>query len=399
VTVAMRHLRRRRAARIGAIAALAVATLSCAGQSSRGTDYSWLDGTRSRSAGPAVAMRWTRDLAIPMTGNYIPVERAAPAVDLMRERLYVGSTRGLLWALSADGRELYRYQAGAAIEAQPVVDPVRGELYVATVRGTIAALHGEDGSQRWKANAGAAISQPVLLARDALYVVTDEDAVLALSRADGSVLWRYRRESREGFAISGHAGLTAVGSRLVAAFDDGTVAALDAGDGRVLWEVDTAADLEDLDVTRRFVDVDTTPAVVDGIVYVASFSGGLYGLELETGTVRVHENQLKAITAITGTPDALILSSAQDGVVCLDLPGLTPRWQHAIHHGAPGRADIQGDTIYVAESLGALLALSLADGQETGRIHTAHGVTAPPTLGGRRGFVLSNAATLYAFSY
>ena len=177
------------------------------------------------------------------------------------------------------------------------------------------------------------------------------------------------------------------------------VAALDAGDGRVLWEVDTAGDLEDLDVTRRFVDVDTTPAVVDGIVYVASFSGGLYGLELETGTVRVHENQLKAITAITGTPDALILSSAQDGVVCLDLPGLTPRWQHAIHHGAPGRTDIQGDTIYVAESLGALLALSLADGQETGRIHTAHGVTAPPTLGGRRGFVLSNAATLYAFSY
>jgi outer membrane protein assembly factor BamB len=388
-----------RIVRAGAAAALALGALSCVGQRPQRTDYSWLDGTRSRSAGPAVAMRWSRDLAIPMTGNYIPVERAAPAVDLLRERLYVGSTRGLLWALSTDGRELYRYQAGAAIEAQPVVDEARGEVYVATVRGTIAALRGEDGELRWKADAGAAISQPVLLAKDALYVVTDEDAVLALSRADGSVLWRYRRESREGFSISGHAGLTAVDNKVVAAFDDGNVVALDAGDGRVIWEVDTAVDLEDLDVTRRFVDVDTTPAIADGIVYVASFSGGLYGLELETGTVRVHEDQLKGITAITATRDALIVSSAQDGVICLDRPALTPRWQHVIGHGAPGRAEVHGDAVYVAESLGAVLALALSDGQEIGRIHTAHGVTAPPTLAGHRGFVLSNAATLYAFTY
>jgi outer membrane protein assembly factor BamB len=374
-----------------------LAVTACAGGSQ--TDYSWLDGTRARSAGQAVSVRWARDLAIPMTGNYVPVERAAPAVDPVRERLYVGSTRGLLWALGPDGRELYRYKAGAAIEAQPVVDAARGELYVANVRGTVASLRSEDGSPRWKAETSGAVSQPVLLAKDALYVVTDEDVVLALARADGSVLWRYRREPREGFAIAGHAGLAVVDNKLLAAFDDGGVAALDAGDGRVLWEADTSTDLEDLDPTQRFVDVDTTPVAVDGVVYVASFSGGLYGLELDTGTVRVHEDELKAVTSITATPDALIVSSAEQGVLCLDLPALTPRWRRPIARGAPGRVTVHGDALYVAESLGAVLALALADGREVGRIHTAHGVTAPPTLGGRRGFVLSNAAMLYAFTY
>ena len=389
----------RAAARAHVLVALvfALGGAGCAG--SQRADYSWLDGTRARSAGPALSVRWARDLAIPMTGQYVPVERASPAVDPLQGRLYVGSTRGLLWALGTDGRELYRYKAGAAIEAQPVVDATRGELYVATVRGTIAALRSEDGSVRWKAEAGAAISQPVLLARDALYVVTDEDTVFALARADGSVLWRFRREPREGFAIAGHAGLSAVDTKILAAFDDGSVAALDAGDGRLLWQADTSVDLEDLDPTRRFIDVDTTPVAVDGVVYVASFSGGLYGLELETGTVRIHEDQLKAITSITATRDALIVSSAEQGVLCLDLPTLTPRWRRPVQHGAPGRAEIHGDALYVAESLGAVLALALADGRELGRIHTAHGVTAPPALGGRRGFVLSNAATLYAFTY
>jgi outer membrane protein assembly factor BamB len=391
-----------RTARLTAAAACATAALTCGCAGHGGaerTDYSWFDGTRARSAGHAFTVRWAIPLVEPGVGPYIPVERAAPAVDSVRDRLYVGSTRGVLSAFGRDGRLLYEYKTGAAIEAQPVVDRTRGEVYVANVRGAIAALNGETGTLRWKTEADAAVSQAVLLSKDAVYVVTDENAVLALARSDGSVLWRYRREPVEGFSIAGHAGLTATGNTILAAFDDGSVAALDAGDGRVLWSVDTSLDLEELDPTRRFVDIDTTPVVVDNLVYVASFSGGLYGLDLTTGTVRVHESHLTAVTALSATRDALIASSAESGVLCLDLPGLTPRWQRKIRRGAPGRAEIQGDTVYVAESNGDLIALALADGQEVGRLRTAHGVTAPPVLEQRRGFVLSNAAMLYAFTY
>jgi hypothetical protein len=80
------------------------------------------------------------------------------------------------------------------------------------------------------------------------------------------------------------------------------------------------------------------------------------------------------------------------------LPVLSPRWQRKIN-GAPGKTSIEGQTVYVSESLGAFLALSLADGHELGRIQTAHGITSQAALSGRRGFVLSNAATLYAFTY
>jgi hypothetical protein len=115
--------------------------------------------------------------------------------------------------------------------------------------------------------------------------------------------------------------------------------------------------------------------------------------------VRAQEGALRGVTGLTATPDALIVSSAERGVVCLDLPALSLRWQRALPGGAPSLPLVRGDRVYVAESLGALLALALADGRELGRLHTRHGFTAPAMLDSRRGFALSNAGTLYAISY
>src|SRR5262249_53097067 len=161
------------------------------------------------------------------------------------------------------------YNAKAAIEAQPVVDPATGDVYIATITGTLTSLRGEDLSLRWQAELGASVSQPALLTHDAVYWVGDNDLLMALARKDGSVLFRYHREAREGFSIAGHAGLTLAGNKLLTGFTDGAVVALDASDGRVLWSVDTGADIDDADASRTFLDVDTTPVVVDDVVYVA----------------------------------------------------------------------------------------------------------------------------------
>jgi outer membrane protein assembly factor BamB len=343
-------------------------------------------------------MRWTQEFASASTA-YIPVEQASPGVDAKSGRVYTGSSQGTFWALNDAGKRLNHYDAKAAIEAAPTIDPKGGELYLATVRGTLYAMRSEDLSIRWQTELGGPVSQAGFLRDDTLYIATDNDSVLALARTDGSLLWRYRREPREGFSIAGHAGLTAAGDKILTGFGDGTVVALSAGDGRVLWEVDTSADIEDLDSSRTFVDVDTTPVVVGDIVYVASFAVGVFGLELGTGTVHTHEAALKGVTAITAAPDALLISSAELGVVCLDLPGMTLRWRHKIDRGAPTKAKVAGDSVYVGESLGALLALALANGKELGRLETGHGITAPVALDGRRGFLLSNAGILYAFAY
>ncbi|MGD8863932.1 MAG: PQQ-binding-like beta-propeller repeat protein [Myxococcales bacterium] len=380
------------------ILACAFALAGCAGPR-KATELSFLSGSDERAAGPALRFRWSLALDQELRSRSVPVEQAAPGIDREGGRVFIGSTRGVLLALDADGKQIFRLDMPGAIEAEPTIDGATGEVYVATVTGDVLALDADTGEERWRAQVGSSVSRPGLLRSDALYLVTDEDTVLALARNTGEILWRYRRDPRSGFGITGHAGLAAAGHRLLTGFSDGTVAALDAGDGRVLWETDTSVDLEDLDETRRFVDVDTTPVVAGDLVFAASFSGGLYAMELDSGTVTHHDAELLGVTGLAADQDSLVVSSADKGIVTLDLRSLTPRWTRHVERGAPGQPIIAGNRVFIPESRGALLALSLADGSEVGRLETAHGITAGPSLAGGLGFTLSNGGTLYAFAY
>lgn len=377
-----------------------VAAVGCGGAPGGEVAFPARNREDDRAAGPAIRMSWARDLTPRVGGLYRPVERSAPAIDATSARIYVGTTERYTYAFSAAGERLYRYATESGVEAEPTVDAKHDELYVGTSRGVVHALRASDGSVRWKAELHAAISRAAVLSDDAVYVVTDEDSVFALSRADGSMLWRHKREPRAGLQIAGHAGLRLAGQRLLTGFTDGTVAALSASDGRVRWSVDTTLDFADPAAAEKgFVDVDTTPVEVDGVVYAASFLGGFYAIDAADGAVRAHDAELTQITSLAATDDALIVGSAKHGVVCLELPSLAPRWVYSVRRGAPGTVTATRGTVYVTETRGALLALRLRDGTESGRLQTEHGFTTTPSLHEGRGFILGNAGTLYAFEY
>jgi outer membrane protein assembly factor BamB len=261
-------------------------------------------------------------------------------------------------------------------------------------------LSASNGALRWRAEVGGAVSQPPLLTDDAVYVVTDNDIVSALDRAEGEVLWRYRRDAPEGFYVSQHAGLALADGRLLTGFTAGVVASFDPSDGSLQWERDTSLELEPgPDGTARFADVDTTPVVIDDLVYAASFAGGMYALELESGTVRWHDEELTGIIGITPASNRLlVLSSGDLGVVLIDRNDREVVWRKRLPRGAPGEAIVAQDLVIFGESQGGFVTLALQNGRELGRIEAGHGFTARATVADGRGFILSNGGTLFAFA-
>jgi outer membrane protein assembly factor BamB len=377
-----------------------LAAVGC-GTGRAGIDYGRWDGTSTSSAGPALRVRWSKPLAPEFGGPYVPIERAAAALDPLNERMYIGSTQHALWALHTNGRPLYKYATEASIEAEPTLDAARDELYVATAGGRVHGLRASDGNVRFTVDLGATISQPGVLSDDALYLVTDSDGVYALSRKDGSTLWRYQRDPRAGLKITGHAGLLVSGQHLVTGFSDGSIVALAQGDGHAVWVVDTTLDFADPSQSEQgFVDVDTTPVQIGDIIYVASFLAGMYGLRAQDGVAQFRNAELGGVTSIAADERTILLGSAERGVSCYDLPGLAPRWhRQAGMRGAPNSIQIRDRTAYVTESRGALLAFALADGQEIGRLQTEHGFAATPSLVDGQGAILGNSGVLYAFDY
>ena len=386
--------------RVAFLSCVLFAAIGC-GAGSKGVEYGRWDGTARMAAGSGMRVRWSKLLVEEFGGAYVPVERAGAALDPLHGLLYIGSTQGKLWAFSDDGKPQYTFSTGSSIEAPPTLDERRDELYVASSSGLLHGLRAHDGKVRFTAELGAPVSQPGLLSDDALYLVTDADGVYALSRADGSVLWRYQRDARAGLKVSGHAGLLSSGQRIVTGFSDGSIVALDKSDGHVVWTVDTTLDFADPSQSEQgFVDVDTTPVQVGDTIYAASFLAGFYGLNSQDGVVRFRAAEFTGITSIAADERAIVLASADRGVVCYDLPTLSPRWlRHEALRGSPNQVEVYDRAVYVTESRGAFLALALSDGHEIGRIQAEHGFTAAPSLRQGQGFILGNSGILYAFEY
>lgn len=376
--------------------AVAIALAGCA--SMGGNDFDWAGEGRPQ-AGKALQVLWMERLTSEHEGPFIPVERASPALDPGRDRVFIGATDGALRAFTSAGRELWRYDAEASIDAAPAFDREANELYLAAEDGSLHALRGSSGALRWKDGAGDAVRQPPVLSEDAVYVVTEADRVLAFARKDGALLWEHARDIPEGFSITSRAGLLLTDDMLVTGFTDGAVVALDPTDGRVLWERDTSLDLEDSAGSQpTFRDVDTTPVLVDGRLYVASFSGGMYALDPANGTVRWRDEKLTGVVGLAASGDRLLLASADRGLVCLTIPDHVPRWTRPVRRGSPTTPIIIRGLALVGASEGSLIALSLLSGQEVGRVEAGNGFTAQPAAAGGRGFVLSNGGSFFAFA-
>ncbi|MCA9530302.1 MAG: PQQ-like beta-propeller repeat protein [Myxococcales bacterium] len=370
------------------------------------SSYGWLEGRnpayqRALPTGE-VQVRWARDLdsiflhTSLYKGLYVPVEPARAALSATLDRIYVGTRAGTLYAFTSRRREVFRYDAGAGIEAAPAVDSARGELYLADASGAVHALDAQTGKRLWRVDGVGGVGNAPVLTADAVYIVTENDRVVALSRKDGSALWTYRREPHAGFSVAGHAGLTLSEGRLLTGFTDGVVAALDASDGSVLWETDTSVDVPDRGgVAARLVDVDTTPVVVGGSVYVASFDGGLYTLSFSNGTVEARDAARTGVTGITASRRWLILASAQTGLTVLDRADGKVYWARTLPAGAPTDAVVtRRGVVLVGQSRGSLIGFELDTGREVGRIESGNGFAAAAVADGAVGAVLTNGGRL-----
>jgi len=387
------------------LAVLALASMpACTGVPPGLLGYeAFMDRSPGMAPSGRLLVRWSRTLQ-PLVegidGRFLPIERAMAALDSAHDRIYVGSARGYFWSFTGTGSPVYMYQAGGSIGCQPYLDAERDEIYFASDNGIVHALVASTGQVRWRAEIDGAVGRRPIATDDVLFIGTDADVVVALTRDTGEALWRYRRDAPQGFYIAEHAGLTLEGRRLITGFTDGAVISLDPRDGHVQWTRDTLADLPTAASTdvMRFTDVDTTPVIDNGTIYVASFAGGLYALDESSGSVRWIRSELTGITGLAKAPDDMLIASSGDlGVIGIDRGTGDLLWRHRIERGAPTAPRVVGDLVIVGETEGGLVSLLASNGHEVGRIENGHGFAAPVDVQDGLGAAISNAGGLFVF--
>ena len=215
----------------------------------------------------------------------------------------------------------------------------------------------------WTWHGGALIEFPPAVVGGRVFVTTFDGRTYALSAATGRAIWRYD-SGRCGWASPAvSAGLvvqTFIGRSCAADVpgDDGTVVALDERRGSVRWQ-------------RRIGPTESSPLVVNGVVYVGDWEGRVLALDLRSGRTRWTFETGGKIKGSPSLAAGRLYVGAYDGnVYALDARSGRLVWRaasqprlggHGTFYSSPA---VDYDRVYLGSTDGKVYSF----GAETGRL-------------------------------
>lgn len=183
-------------------------------------------------------------------------------------------------AINADnGDYIWRVYAQGAVYSSPAI--VNRVVYVDSDDGYVYALCADDGSTIWKYDTTAKVRSSPAVRNGVVYVSSENGAIFALNAANGAKIWNYSTDIvGSGRIASSPASVDGV---IYFGTADGSVYALKASNGNKLWNFTNPANppinySEQGAVNLVVPAFESSPAVVNGVLYVGSDDGYVYAL-------------------------------------------------------------------------------------------------------------------------
>jgi outer membrane protein assembly factor BamB len=383
-------------------------------------------------------------------------ERGRGEIDPRGGRIFIGSADRGLYALRAgDGSILWRFETLGVVQCEPLYDAALDVVYFGSHDGALYAVKARTGELLWRFMSGAEIARKPVLDGETLVFANAADQLFAVDRRTGASKWRAQRTPAAGMEIAGYSGPSIAFGNVYLGYSDGHVSAYDVHDGTERWTpVDLGAESERGLATEsaRYLDVDTTPIAdvnpAGRVVYVASYVGGIFALDAESGKRVWSNDRATGVTELTmfrepahapsaGGPFAggptvperkvLLATSATTGFWGLDPVTGRSLWQQPVPDGAGGDANAAAaaratrgaattmaghpppdggmtvpvpiaGALLIGTSRYGLFLVSPRNGRVIDGLHVGSGFAQTAAVYGNRAFIMSNAGTLLALA-
>ena len=320
--------------------------------------------------------------------------------------VYAADRHGVVKALSIDdGREIWSvnlaekdgwFSTRAALLSGGVTVS-GGKVYIGTEQAQVYALNASDGSVAWKTSVvGEALSRPVV--SDGLVLIhTSNGQLQALNEADGAVKWTVNLDMPSLSLRGESAPTTAFGAAIVGG-DNGRVSAVLMQQGQLIWQqrISLANGPTEID---RLSDVDTTPVVVNGVVYALAYNGNMTALDLRSGQI-MWKRDLGSVSDFVIDGNRIYIIDQNDRVLALSTDGGVTLWTQSdlLHRNLTSPALYNG-YIVTGDSEGYLHWINVEDGRFVAqqKVDSSGFLTEPVVAGGKL-LIQAKDGTLYALT-
>ncbi|MGY6028358.1 outer membrane protein assembly factor BamB [Phytobacter sp. AG2a] len=246
--------------------------------------------------------------------------------------VYAADRHGTVKAVSeSDGKEVWSVslaEKSGWFSTNPAllsggVTVAGAHVYVGSEKAKVYALNTSDGSEAWTTQvAGEALSRPVV--SDGLVLIhTSNGQLQALDEGTGTIKWTVNLDMPSLSLRGESAPATAFGAAIVGG-DNGRVSAVLMQQGQLIWQqrISQATGPTEID---RLSDVDTTPVIVNGVVYALAYNGNLTAMDLRSGQI-MWKRELGSVSDFIVDGNRIYMIDQNDRVLALTTDGGVTLW-------------------------------------------------------------------------
>ncbi|GJL40251.1 TPA: outer membrane protein assembly factor BamB [Enterobacter chengduensis] len=320
--------------------------------------------------------------------------------------VYAADRKGIVKAVNADdGKEVWSVNLAEKdgwFSRKPALlsgglTVAGGHVYVGSEKAQVYALNSSDGSIAWQTTvAGESLSRPVV--SDGLVLIhTSNGQLQALNEADGLVKWTVNLDMPALSLRGESAPATAFGAAIVGG-DNGRVSAVLMQQGQMIWQqrISQATGSTEID---RLSDVDTTPVIVNGVVYALAYNGNLTALDLRSGQI-MWKRELGSVNDFVVEGNRIYMVDQNDRLLALSTEGGVTLWTQsdllhrlltapALYNGSLVVGDSEGYMHWIDPENGRFVAQQKVD---------SSGFLTDPVVADGKLLIQAKDGTLYAIT-
>ncbi|RQG95103.1 outer membrane protein assembly factor BamB family protein [Natrarchaeobius chitinivorans] len=335
---------------------------------------------------------WTTDLA-----------GSVGSPVLARDTVFVGTSRGTLYALEADtGRRRWVVETISATDLAPIV--TRDLVAFATAGGTVHAVDPATGDPRWETDLPGGATTPLSYS-DGRFYAGHEEGISALEAETGELLWSHETDAPVGGSPAIDDDREWDGPRIFAGTADETVLALEAETGEQVWEAPADG------------AITAGPTIADGRVYVGDDGGTLLALSGDSGqtwfTYEIRGSFTTSATVVEDDDedvpdDDTTFVGADDGYLHVTDTSFGRRKVRGWLFSKKGIAldgevcsspVVVGDVVCVGDSTGSLYGIDADEYDHLWHFPLEGSLTGPPAVGENRLYAGTDGERLYCLEW
>jgi outer membrane protein assembly factor BamB len=288
--------------------------------------------------------------------------RLAPAA--VNGTLYVANHAGEVTALSLeDGDTVWSTDLDDRLIGG--VQVAFNQVYISNNDGELIALSADKGVELWRAKASSEILSQVQATESQVIAQSIDGRLFAFNASDGQTQWEFD-SSLPVLSLRGTSSPLLLDDRVIAGFANGKLVSINLATGQAFWEerLSIPSGRSELE---RLVDIDSSPLIIQNMIYSSGYQGELTALQVETGRVVWSKEVSTALDIAEGLGNLYVVDD-EGHLHAFDEKSGTALWvQNALHGRKPNAAKKIGTYLAVADFEGYVHLFSLRSGEQVER--------------------------------